>query len=106
MKSVADMTSLAQLDEESMLRNLERRLLAEAKAYSFVSTVLVAVNPLKALPSPSDDSFVEKAFDPQLPHPNALAELAYQRLRGKEARDQSIVVSGESGAGTVSIEKI
>ena len=39
-----------------------------------------------------------KAPDPTQPHVFASAEEAYQRIR-KDRRSQSIVVSGESGAG-------
>eukprot|EP00635_Sarcinochrysidales_sp_CCMP3193_P013289 CAMPEP_0118913986 /NCGR_PEP_ID=MMETSP1166-20130328/14536_1 /TAXON_ID=1104430 /ORGANISM="Chrysoreinhardia sp, Strain CCMP3193" /LENGTH=1604 /DNA_ID=CAMNT_0006853551 /DNA_START=50 /DNA_END=4864 /DNA_ORIENTATION=+ len=103
--SVPDMTALESLDEGSMLANLEGRLIGESNPYTYVSTVLVAVNPLKAVPVPKDETFVETAFDPTAPHPNALAELAYQRLRGGES-DQSLVVSGESGAGKTESSKI
>ena len=40
---VADMTQLESLDEKGMLHNLEVRL-AASKAYTFVSTVLVAAH--------------------------------------------------------------
>lgn len=100
--SVPDMTALEHLDEASMLSNLEKRLDGD-EPYTYVSTVLVAVNPLKEIPSPSFESFCDAPFDPSLPHPYALAELAYQRLRGA---DQSIVVSGESGAGKTESSKI
>lgn len=38
-------------------------------------TILLAVNPLKAVPSPSIESFMEKPLDPETPHPYAIAEV-------------------------------
>lgn len=104
--SVPDMTALELLDEASMLDNLQTRLLTQSLPYTYVSTVLVAVNPLTEVSLPSFESFRDAPFDPKNPHPNALAELAYQRLRGGLSPDQSIVVSGESGAGKTESSKI
>lgn len=104
--SVSDMTALENLDEGSMLDNLEKRLLSLNEPYTYVSTVLVAVNPLRTIHSPPFSSFFDAAFDPKKPHPNALAELAYQRLLGGRAPDQSLVVSGESGAGKTETSKM
>ena len=67
----------------------------------------MAVNPLKETAKPDFKSFVDASWDPTRPHPNQLAELAYQRLQGGRARpDQSLVVSGESGAGKTETSKI
>lgn len=104
--SVPDMTALESLNEKSMVENLQIRLLRQTLPYTYVSTVLVAVNPLTKVDLPSFDSFRDAPFDPKNPHPNALAELAYQRLRGGLSPDQSIVVSGESGAGKTESSKI
>lgn len=103
---VPDMTALENLGEASMLRNLEVRLLKQSAPYTLVSTVLVAVNPLKPISPPEFEKFVDAPWDPNLPHPYMLAELAYQRLQGGRAPDQSIVVSGESGAGKTETSKI
>ena len=77
---VPDMTALENLGEWSMLRNLELRLIGKSEPYTLVSTVLVAVNPLKETAKPDFKSFVDASWDPTRPHPNQLAELAYQRL--------------------------
>ena len=103
---VPDMTALENLGEWSMLRNLELRLIGKSEPYTLVSTVLVAVNPLKETAKPDFKSFVDASWDPTRPHPNQLAELAYQRLQGGRAPDQSLVVSGESGAGKTETSKI
>ena len=64
------------------------------------------MNPLKPIAPPAFEKFVDAPWDPNLPHPYMLAELAYQRLAGGRAPDQSIVVSGESGAGKTETSKI
>lgn len=38
-------------------------------------TILLAVNPLKAVPSPDIESFMDKPIDPEIPHPYAIAEV-------------------------------
>ena len=103
---VPDMTALENLGEWSMLRNLELRLIGQSEPYTLVSTVLVAVNPLKETAQPDYRSFVDASWDPTRPHPNQLAELAYQRLQGGRSPDQSLIVSGESGAGKTETSKI
>ena len=87
-----------------ILANLEGRIgKDDPLAYTFLNTVLVAVNPLKQIKNqPSFDDYVDKAFNPDAPHPYAIAELSYQNLRTpreSEPTSQSIVISGESGAG-------
>ena len=83
---------------------------AQTRPYTYLSTVLVAVNPLRVLPDqPKYDDYQDKSFDPESPHPYAIAELAYQNLRvprESEPASQSIVISGESGAGKTETAKI
>ena len=49
--SYDDATAMRHLNEPELLRNLRARYLAD-EAYTRVGTVLVAVNPLKAIPQP------------------------------------------------------
>jgi myosin heavy subunit len=98
-------------DASGILANLEGRISQpQPLAYTYLNTVLVAVNPLKVLTDqPHFSDYVDGSFDPERPHPYAIAELAYQNLRlprDSEPVSQSIVISGESGAGKTETAKI
>ncbi|CAN0488617.1 unnamed protein product, partial [Ectocarpus sp. 12 AP-2014] len=52
---------------------------------------------------------MDRSLNPETPHPYAIAELAYHQMRlgaGRKVANQSIVVSGESGAGKTETSKI
>lgn len=115
-----DMASLTFLNEPSVVNTLKLRY-AEDKIYTFSGLFLVAVNPYKPLNIYNSD-FVQvyKKSRDQLtksvtgdvnststsanirsavkPHIFAIAEEAYQYLLN-DKQDQSILVTGESGAG-------
>jgi hypothetical protein len=112
-KVVSDMSSLNYMHEPGLLFNLEQRFVASLP-YTYMGLVLLAVNPLRYLPQPSPNEFIARSLNPELPHPYAiaglailthshsprpLAELCCQALDLKNSQDQSIVISGESGAG-------
>ena len=101
--SYDDATAMRHLNEPELLRNLRARYLAD-EAYTRVGTVLVAVNPLKAIPQPRMRAYADAAFGSGAPHPYDLAELCFQRL--KSGAPQALVVAGESGAGKTETSKI
>eukprot|EP00752_Nemacystus_decipiens_P009380 g8383.t1 len=109
-KVVADMTSLHHIHEASILYNLgERAKLENQRPYTFMGTILIAVNPLQKVADPEMSEFMNRSLDPEKPHPYAIAELSYHQMRlgaGRKEANQSIVVSGESGAGKTETSKI
>ncbi|CAN0009897.1 unnamed protein product, partial [Phaeothamnion confervicola] len=106
------MTALHHIHEPAILSNLRERAQArEQRPYTFMGTLLIAVNPLKRLTDPPTSQFVDRPLDPESPHPYAIAELSYHQMRlgatgGGSSGNQSIVVSGESGAGKTETSKI
>ena len=70
--------------------------------YTYVANVLVAVNSLTVVPDPSINSYFNTPMTDNPPHPYGIAEFAYRQMILPQAvdRNQAIVISGESGAGT------
>ena len=104
--TVPDCTQLLELTETTVLSNIERRYL-ENDIYTFTGSILLAVNPYERLPIYAEDympRFQGQPLSRNEPHVFASAEEAYQRIR-KDRRPQSIVVSGESGAGKTETNK-
>ncbi|KAF5482528.1 hypothetical protein F2P56_003088, partial [Juglans regia] len=98
---VDDMTKLAYLHEPGVLDNLRSRYDIN-EIYTYTGNILIAVNPFIRLPHLYDSHMMAQykgaAFGELSPHPFAVADDAY-RLMINEGISQSILVSGESGAG-------
>ncbi|CAM9285240.1 unnamed protein product, partial [Hapterophycus canaliculatus] len=109
-KVVSDMTALHHIHEASILYNLGQRARTDdQRPYTFMGTILIAVNPLRKVADPEMSDFMNRSLDPEAPHPYAIAELSYHQMRlgaGRKEANQSIVVSGESGAGKTETSKI
>ena len=104
----ADMTSLWYLHEPGVLHNLRGRF-EQLEPYTYVAHLLCAVNPLQPVEQPSMEGVRDAAsLSSVSPHPFAIAESAYRALLLPTgvAQSQSIVVSGESGAGKTESTKI
>ncbi|KAM9375860.1 unconventional myosin-Va-like isoform 2-T2 [Pholidichthys leucotaenia] len=96
-----DLTALSYLHEPAVLHNLKVRFLDSKMIYTYCGIVLVAINPYEALDI--YDADIINAYSGQNmgdidPHIFAVAEEAYRQMARAE-RNQSIIVSGESGAG-------
>jgi myosin heavy subunit len=104
-----DHTALLHLSDATLLANTKERYAAD-EIYTFVGPILVAVNPFK---------YIERLYSPQLmdqcrkfpvghperpAHTFSMAEAAYQQMV-KQKKSQSLVVSGESGAGKTEVNK-
>ncbi|KAI8441581.1 hypothetical protein MSG28_015160 [Choristoneura fumiferana] len=96
-----DLTSLSYLHEPAVLHNLKVRFCDRNAIYTYCGIVLVAINPYNELPIYGDETIMAyrgQAMGDLDPHIFAVSEEAYTKLE-REKRDQSIIVSGESGAG-------
>ncbi|XP_028318176.1 unconventional myosin-Vb isoform X2 [Gouania willdenowi] len=96
-----DLTALSYLHEPAVLHNLRVRFLESNNIYTYCGIVLVAINPYEQLQIYGEE--VIRAYSGQNmgdmdPHIFAVAEEAYKQM-ARDERNQSIIVSGESGAG-------
>ncbi|CAD5125633.1 DgyrCDS13833 [Dimorphilus gyrociliatus] len=96
-----DLTSLSYLHEPAVLHNLRVRFLDRNIIYTYCGIVLVAINPYQQLHIYDSDTMLTyrgQDMGNLEPHIFAVAEEAYKRL-SRYNESQSIIVSGESGAG-------
>ncbi|CAB4291371.1 unnamed protein product [Prunus armeniaca] len=105
---VDDMTKLAYLHEPGVLDNLRSRYDIN-EIYTYTGNILIAVNPFRRLPHLYDSHMMAQYkgadFGELSPHPFAVADAAY-RLMINDGISQSILVSGESGAGKTESTKL
>ena len=101
--AVPDLTTMVVLNAATMLHNVRERY-SHDRIYTRASNMLVAVNPGHPLPELYTEGARSKSKkadlrDPRLePHLYDVAEQAFRQLVA-EKKPQSIVISGESGAG-------
>ncbi|XP_066885378.1 unconventional myosin-IXa isoform X7 [Kogia breviceps] len=99
-KDFDDLCSLPDLNEKTLLENLRNRFKHE-KIYTYVGSILIAINPFKFLPI-YNPKYVKMYDNHQLgklePHIYAVADVAYHAMLQRK-RNQCIVISGESGSG-------
>jgi len=97
---VEDCAELSYLSEAAVLHNLKKRYDADI-IYTYSGLFLVVVNPYKRLPI-YDPEIVElyrgKRRNEVPPHVFALSDTAYRNMLN-EHQNQSILITGESGAG-------
>ncbi|KAJ6389941.1 hypothetical protein OIU77_024211 [Salix suchowensis] len=102
------MTKLAYLHEPGVLQNLRSRYDMN-EIYTYVGNILIAVNPFTRLPHLYNSHMMAQykgaGFGELSPHPFAVADASY-RLMMNEGISQSILVSGESGAGKTESTKL
>lgn len=104
-----DMANMTELNEATVLHNLRRRYQSNL-IYTYSGLFLVAVNPWKDLPIYSDAIMSMYRRGPDTnnntnnntatlpPHIYATADAAYRAML-ESRRNQSILITGESGAG-------
>ncbi|KAL8029120.1 hypothetical protein ABFS82_14G203800 [Erythranthe guttata] len=105
---VDDMTKLSYLHEPGVLHNLARRYQLN-KIYTYSGGILIAINPFQRLPDLYDAHMMEQYKGAPLgklnPHVFAIADVAFRAMR-YEGKSNSILVSGESGAGKTETTKM
>lgn len=105
---VDDMTKLTYLNEPGVLYNLAKRY-ALNEIYTYTGSILIAVNPFTKLPHLYNvhmmDQYKGIQFGELSPHVFAVADASYRAMMS-EGRSQSILVSGESGAGKTETTKL
>lgn len=96
-----DLCNLQTVTEESILETLRQRFY-RLKIYTYISNILVAINPNKYLPVYYNPKYV-KMYDNQplgklSPHIFAIADVAFRSMLNRQI-NQCIVICGESGSG-------
>ncbi|KAJ7948588.1 myosin 2 [Quillaja saponaria] len=105
LEGVDDLIQLSYLNEPSVLYNICIRYSRDL-IYSKAGPVLIAVNPFKVVQIYGNDyvsEYKQKFMD--RPHVYAIADTAYDEMMRDEV-NQSIIISGESGAGKTETAKI
>lgn len=95
-----DIAQMNNMHEGPLLALLDRRYHRDA-IYTFTGDILISVNPYKGIPGlydvPADDYKERK-----VPHVFSVAEISYRMMleeTNPSRKNQSMIVSGESGAG-------
>ncbi|CAI9100665.1 OLC1v1037811C1 [Oldenlandia corymbosa var. corymbosa] len=105
---VDDMTKLSYLHEPGVLQNLAARYELN-EIYTYTGNILIAVNPFQKIPHLYDSHMMEQykgaGFGELSPHVFAIADVSYRQMIN-EGKSNSILVSGESGAGKTETTKM
>ncbi|ETP54363.1 hypothetical protein, variant 1 [Phytophthora nicotianae P10297] len=105
---IEDMTALNYLHEAAILYNVKKRFLQKLP-YTYTGDICIAVNPYQWLPELYSEQvqsqYLTKARDELPPHVYATSMASYNDMKRHEM-NQSILVSGESGAGKTETTKI
>jgi len=100
-KEVEDNCGLMYLNEATLLHNIKLRYNKD-KIYTFVANILIAINPYDDIKNLYDAKTIKayqgKSLGTLPPHVFAIADKAFRDMKVLK-QSQSVIVSGESGAG-------
>ncbi|XP_062599895.1 unconventional myosin-VI-like isoform X5 [Saccostrea cucullata] len=100
-KDVDDNCALMYLNEATLLNNLRIRYMKN-QIYTYTANILIAINPYYEIPDLYTSATIKKYKGKSLgtlpPHVYAIADKAFRDMKVNKM-SQSIIVSGESGAG-------
>jgi len=106
-QQIDNMVQLKELNEASILHNLRIRYDAD-NIYTSVGSILVSVNPFKLLNIYTTEilqRYQDQGHRNLPPHVYGVADAAFSQMTAN-LKDQSCIVSGESGAGKTEATKI
>jgi myosin heavy subunit len=101
-----DLTQLTHLHEPAVLHSLQMRFDID-RIYTFTGPILIAVNPFKLIPGLYSDENLKKYLTPKVgtkPHVFTTANAAFRGICDQQ-KDQTVLISGESGAGKTETTK-
>ncbi|KAK0424459.1 hypothetical protein QR680_008675 [Steinernema hermaphroditum] len=106
-KDVDDNCALMYLNEGTLLNNCRVRY-ARRQIYTYVANILISINPYESIQELYSQQTIKKYQGKSLgtlpPHIFAIADKAYRDMR-RLKESQSVIVSGESGAGKTESQK-
>ncbi|XGW09151.1 hypothetical protein V3C99_011454 [Haemonchus contortus] len=107
VQGVEDMTKLGDYHESAILRNIYVRY-REKLIYTYTGSILIAVNPYMNIPIYTAEQirmYKRRRIGELPPHIFAIADNVYTNMR-KHGKNQSVIISGESGAGKTESTKL
>uniref|UniRef100_A0A7E4VJX7 Myosin motor domain-containing protein n=1 Tax=Panagrellus redivivus TaxID=6233 RepID=A0A7E4VJX7_PANRE len=106
-KEVDDSCALMYLNDATLLHNCRNRY-NKQQIYTYVANILISINPYEAVENLYSKKTIETYYGKSLgampPHIFAIADKAHRDLKWNK-ESQSIIVSGESGAGKTESQK-
>ncbi|KZT36991.1 myosin 5 [Sistotremastrum suecicum HHB10207 ss-3] len=107
LETADDLATLSHLNEPSVLHTIRNRY-AQHSIYTYSGIVLIAVNPFQRVAMYGPEiiqAYSGRKKEELEPHLFAIAEDAYTRMQ-HDGEGQTIIVSGESGAGKTESAKL